>query len=65
MILLLCLFSRSPSVMGILVVDRLFFGEIGTLDGGMEVYGGENVELGIRVIQKHVDNFPNLYYIKL
>ncbi|RXN22897.1 putative polypeptide N-acetylgalactosaminyltransferase 8 [Labeo rohita] len=45
----LCLFSRSPSVIGILVVDRLFFGEIGTLDGGMEVYGGENVELGIRV----------------
>uniref|UniRef100_A0A8C1JMF0 Polypeptide N-acetylgalactosaminyltransferase n=1 Tax=Cyprinus carpio TaxID=7962 RepID=A0A8C1JMF0_CYPCA len=41
--------SQSPSVMGILVVDRLFFGEIGTLDGGMEVYGGENVELGIRV----------------
>ncbi|ROL52624.1 Polypeptide N-acetylgalactosaminyltransferase 17 [Anabarilius grahami] len=40
---------RSPSVMGILVVDRLFFGEIGTLDGGMQVYGGENVELGIRV----------------
>nr|XP_055045891.1 probable polypeptide N-acetylgalactosaminyltransferase 8 [Misgurnus anguillicaudatus] len=41
--------EKSPSVMGILVVDRLFFGEIGTLDGGMEVYGGENVELGIRV----------------
>uniref|UniRef100_A0A8C2GCR2 Polypeptide N-acetylgalactosaminyltransferase n=1 Tax=Cyprinus carpio TaxID=7962 RepID=A0A8C2GCR2_CYPCA len=41
--------GKSPSVMGILVVDRLFFGEIGTLDGGMEVYGGENVELGIRV----------------
>ncbi|XP_048010700.1 probable polypeptide N-acetylgalactosaminyltransferase 8 isoform X2 [Megalobrama amblycephala] len=40
---------QSPSVMGILVVDRLFFGEIGTLDGGMQVYGGENVELGIRV----------------
>uniref|UniRef100_A0A672RI49 Polypeptide N-acetylgalactosaminyltransferase 8 n=1 Tax=Sinocyclocheilus grahami TaxID=75366 RepID=A0A672RI49_SINGR len=41
--------GKSPSVMGILVIDRLFFGEIGTLDGGMEVYGGENVELGIRV----------------
>ncbi|XP_026097339.1 probable polypeptide N-acetylgalactosaminyltransferase 8 [Carassius auratus] len=41
--------GKSPSVMGILVVDRLFFGEIGTLDGGMKVYGGENVELGIRV----------------
>lgn len=42
-------FTRSPSVMGILVVDRLFFGEIGTLDRGMKIYGGENVELGIRV----------------
>ncbi|KAI4881264.1 hypothetical protein NFI96_010204 [Prochilodus magdalenae] len=29
--------------------DRLFLGEIGGLDKGMEVYGGENVELGIRV----------------
>ncbi|TRY58893.1 hypothetical protein DNTS_003104 [Danionella cerebrum] len=43
------LLFRSPSVMGILVADRLFFGEIGALDEGMEVYGGENVELGIRV----------------
>uniref|UniRef100_A0A4W5QK16 Polypeptide N-acetylgalactosaminyltransferase 8 n=1 Tax=Hucho hucho TaxID=62062 RepID=A0A4W5QK16_9TELE len=45
---LLCMFVRSPSIMGILVVDRLFFGEIGALDGGMKIYG-ENVELGIRV----------------
>ena len=35
--------------MGILVADRIFFGEIGALDGGMKIYGGENVELGIRV----------------
>lgn len=35
--------------MGILVADRAFLGEIGSLDGDMEVYGGENVELGIRV----------------
>uniref|UniRef100_A0A3B3UQU9 Polypeptide N-acetylgalactosaminyltransferase n=1 Tax=Poecilia latipinna TaxID=48699 RepID=A0A3B3UQU9_9TELE len=41
--------TRSPSVMGILVADRKFFGEIGSLDGGMKTYGGENVELGIRV----------------
>lgn len=40
---------RTPSVMGILVADRKFFGEIGSLDGGMKIYGGENVELGIRV----------------
>lgn len=30
-------------------MDRLYFEEIGLLDEGMEVYGGENVELGIRV----------------
>nr|XP_061792813.1 probable polypeptide N-acetylgalactosaminyltransferase 8 [Nerophis lumbriciformis] len=41
--------AKSPSVMGILVADRKFFGEIGSLDGGMRIYGGENVELGIRV----------------
>ncbi|XP_008290578.1 probable polypeptide N-acetylgalactosaminyltransferase 8 [Stegastes partitus] len=41
--------GKSPSVMGILVADRKFLGEIGALDDGMKVYGGENVELGIRV----------------
>ncbi|KAL0968523.1 hypothetical protein UPYG_G00267970 [Umbra pygmaea] len=41
--------AKSPSVMGILVVDRRFLEEIGGLDGGMKVYGGENVELGVRV----------------
>uniref|UniRef100_A0A3B5A7D1 Polypeptide N-acetylgalactosaminyltransferase n=1 Tax=Stegastes partitus TaxID=144197 RepID=A0A3B5A7D1_9TELE len=30
-------------------VNRRFLGEIGGLDGGMTIYGGENVELGIRV----------------
>ncbi|KAM4615665.1 putative polypeptide N-acetylgalactosaminyltransferase 8 [Polymixia lowei] len=41
--------KKSPSVMGILVADRKFFGDIGSLDGGMKIYGGENVELAIRV----------------
>uniref|UniRef100_A0A803VRS2 polypeptide N-acetylgalactosaminyltransferase n=1 Tax=Ficedula albicollis TaxID=59894 RepID=A0A803VRS2_FICAL len=31
------------------VVNRKFFGEIGLLDPGMDVYGGENIELGIKV----------------
>lgn len=31
------------------VVHRKFFGEIGLLDPGMDVYGGENIELGIKV----------------
>ncbi|XP_039880929.1 probable polypeptide N-acetylgalactosaminyltransferase 8 [Simochromis diagramma] len=41
--------GKSPSVMGILVADRKFLGQIGVLDEGMKVYGGENVELGIHV----------------
>lgn len=42
-------FNRSPALIGCFVVDRRYFEEIGLLDEGMEVYGGENVELGIRV----------------
>ncbi|XP_068810069.1 probable polypeptide N-acetylgalactosaminyltransferase 8 isoform X2 [Struthio camelus] len=41
----------SPSIMGILVAHREFLGEIGVLDGGMHIYGGENVELGLRAWQ--------------
>ena len=45
------LYSRSPALIGCFVVDRKYFEEIGLLDEGMEIYGGENVELGIRVSQ--------------
>ncbi|RXM94862.1 Polypeptide N-acetylgalactosaminyltransferase 9 [Acipenser ruthenus] len=41
---------RTPAMIGCsFVVDRNYFGEIGLLDPGMEVYGGENIELGMRV----------------
>ncbi|KAG7274846.1 hypothetical protein CRUP_038819 [Coryphaenoides rupestris] len=48
---------RSPALIGCFVVDRKYFEEIGLLDEGMEVYGGENVELGIRkrVSEKDID----------
>ncbi|XP_032083252.1 polypeptide N-acetylgalactosaminyltransferase 18 isoform X1 [Thamnophis elegans] len=39
---------RSPALIGCFIVDREYFQEIGLLDEGMEIYGGENVELGIR-----------------
>ncbi|XP_003410825.2 probable polypeptide N-acetylgalactosaminyltransferase 8 [Loxodonta africana] len=42
---------KIPSIMGILAADRLFLGEMGALDGEMLVYGGENVELSLRVWQ--------------
>lgn len=42
--------SRTPAMIGCsFVVDREYFGQIGLLDPGMEVYGGENIELGMRV----------------
>lgn len=42
-------------------MDREYFEEIGLLDEGMEVYGGENVELGIRVraIQTAYESFES------
>ncbi|KAL7986857.1 hypothetical protein Chor_013140 [Crotalus horridus] len=41
---------RTPAMIGCsFVVDREYFGGIGLLDPGMEVYGGENIELGMRV----------------
>ncbi|XP_059010765.1 polypeptide N-acetylgalactosaminyltransferase 17 isoform X3 [Mustela lutreola] len=40
----------TPAMIGCsFVVNRKFFGEIGLLDPGMDVYGGENIELGIKV----------------
>ncbi|XP_076833111.1 polypeptide N-acetylgalactosaminyltransferase 17 [Brachyhypopomus gauderio] len=41
---------RTPAMIGCsFVANRDYFGELGLLDSGMDVYGGENVELGIRV----------------
>ncbi|XP_058856730.1 polypeptide N-acetylgalactosaminyltransferase 17-like isoform X2 [Acipenser ruthenus] len=42
--------SWTPAMIGCsFVVNRKFFREIGLLDPGMDVYGGENIELGIKV----------------
>lgn len=41
---------RTPAMIGCsFVVNRDYFAELGLLDPGMDVYGGENIELGIRV----------------
>ncbi|XP_075909067.1 polypeptide N-acetylgalactosaminyltransferase 18-like [Petromyzon marinus] len=42
---------RSPAVMGCMAANKGYLEEIGFLDEGMLVYGGENVELGIRAWQ--------------
>lgn len=50
--------------MGIFAADRVFLEEIGGLDGGMTIYGGENVELGIRVSNKK-NLVHNLNHLKV
>ncbi|XP_027712212.1 probable polypeptide N-acetylgalactosaminyltransferase 8 [Vombatus ursinus] len=42
---------KSPSIIGIFAANRLFLRKTGSLDAGMMIYGGENVELALRVWQ--------------
>ncbi|KAF6119778.1 hypothetical protein HJG60_010188 [Phyllostomus discolor] len=42
---------KSPSIIGILTANRFFLGKTGSVDGGLVVYGGESVELSLRVWQ--------------
>ncbi|XP_032833881.2 polypeptide N-acetylgalactosaminyltransferase 18-like [Petromyzon marinus] len=42
---------RSAILMGCMAASKSYLEEIGFLDEGMQVYGGENVELGLRVWQ--------------
>lgn len=41
---------RTPAMIGCAItIDREFFFEIGTFDAGMDIWGGENTELSLRV----------------